>query len=92
MPTEMGVIMRYMVDLFRNSEKGIEYDKAPAGSYCEIVDACDKTLIGKICIKPYCTNQGVVILGYFYGSTDHTHGIKRVEPLKPGDQIRVTIQ
>ena len=70
----------------------VPYEAAPAGSICEIIDANgDTDKEGSLCIKPYCTNQAVVILNINYASTDLSMGIRTVRPLQKGESFTVTI-
>jgi hypothetical protein len=70
---------------------GVPYEKAAAGSFCEIIEAEDKSMVGMICVKPFCTNQATVLLNKPIASTDRTLGIKRVHQLRAGDSFTVTI-
>ena len=70
----------------------VPYESARAGSICEIVDAGgDKDLEGSLCIKPFCTNQAVVILNRSIASSVNSMGIRTVRPLQKGESFTVTV-
>jgi len=65
---------------------------APSGSICEIIEADDYNRIGMLCLIPFCTNQGVMVLNVAMASTDKYLGIRRVRPLEKGESFTVTIR
>ncbi len=70
---------------------GVDVSKAPAGKFCEIVEADEQWKIGCICILPFCTNQALVILNRNIASTDKYAGVKKVKPMQSGDSFTVTV-
>jgi hypothetical protein len=49
--------------IHRRSE-GIPIEKAPAGKFCEVIEADSDWMIGTICILPWSTNHELVILNH----------------------------
>ena len=77
--------------IIHKQAEGVPYERAYAGSICEILEASDPELVGMLCVKPYQSNQCTVILNTQRGSTDNNLGIKRVRQLQPGDSFTVVI-